>query len=164
MRPYFCDDSVWDEFKKEAASWEGTPYRHFQGAKGFGADCTMFIGKVFVAVGILTNLTYEYYSRDWHVNTDKPIVENSIHENFNLNVTNKKLSFKKILYSRDDYVRGDILLLHTVKSSLSNHASIFWDKEDIMLHSINFAGVEFTHYGKWWRRHTRYKVRLFIED
>ena len=28
---------------------------------------------------------------------------------------------------------------------------------------INHAGVELTHYVRWWKRHTRYKIRLFQE-
>lgn len=162
LRPYFCDNERWEKFKEELLSWEGTPYAHYQKAKGYGADCTMFIGQCFVNVGILYKLTYDYYSRDWHEHTDNPIVENSIHRNFNENLVNKNLSFKKVLYSKDDFVRGDFILIATVKQSLSNHCSIQLE-ENKMIHSINHAGVEVTHYVKWWRRHTRYKIRLFEE-
>ena len=164
MRPYFCDNESWRQFKEEALSWEGTPYRHYQAAKKYGADCTMFIGAVYVAVGILKKISYEYYSRDWHLNTDNPVVENAIQENFNLNVSDPKLSFKKILCDNNDWVRGDIALIHTVKASLANHASILWEDNDTMLHCINHHGVCMTQYNKWWKRHTRYKIRLFIED
>ena len=161
--PYFCNQQNWDKFKKELLSWEGTPYRHFQKAKGYGADCTMFIGQAYVNVGILSGLDYDYYSRDWHMHTDNPVVEDSIHRNFNKNVAIPNLSFKKILNNHLDYVRGDFVLIATVKNSLSNHCSIMWDDNERMIHSINHAGVELTHYVRWWKRHTRYKIRLFQE-
>lgn len=161
--PYFCNDDNWDKFKKELISWVGTPYRHFQKAKGYGADCTMFIGQAYVNVGILSGLDYEYYSKDWHLHTDNPIVEDSIHINFNKNVVVKGLSFKKVLNNHFDFVRGDFILISTVKGSLSNHCSIMWDDGERMIHSINHAGVELTHYVRWWKRHTRYKIRLFQE-
>lgn len=161
--PYFCNNKNWDTFSKECLSWEGTPYYHMQMVKGHGADCTMFIGGVFIAVGILDKVDYEYYSMDWHVHTDQPVVENSIRDNFNANVSDKKLSFKKVLNSKDDWVRGDILLIGTEKNSLSNHAGILWDDGERMFHSINGHGVCFAFYVRWWRRHTRYKIRLFEE-
>lgn len=162
LRPYFCNNTNWEKFRDELLSWVGTPYAHLQRAKGYGADCTMFIGQSYVNIGLLKGLTYTYYSRDWHEHTDNPIVENSIHTNFNENLLIKGLSFKKILYSENDYVRGDFILIATVKKSLSNHCSILLDKEK-MIHSINHAGVEVTHYVRWWKRHTRYKIRLFEE-
>jgi cell wall-associated NlpC family hydrolase len=161
--PYFCNQDNWDKFKEELLSWEGTPYRHFQKAKGYGADCTMFIGQAYVNVGILKGLDYEYYSKDWHLHTDNPIVEDSIHRNFNKNVAIPNLSFKKVLNNHLDYVRGDFILIATVKGTLSNHCSVMWDDNEQMIHSINNAGVELTHYVKWWKRHTRYKIRLFQE-
>lgn len=160
--PYFCNTSVWETFKKECLSWEGTPYRHLQKAKGYGADCTMFIGSVFVNTGVLKKIDYDYYSLDWHMHTDEPIVENAIRDNFNKNVADPTLRFMKVLNVAGDYVRGDVLLISTVKGSLSNHAAIFWD-DGRMYHSINHEGVCFAHYVRWWRRHTRYKVRLFRE-
>jgi len=163
LRPYFCNNDHWYKFKEELVSWIGTPYAHLQRAKGYGADCTMFIGQSYVNIGILSELTYEYYSRDWHEHTDNPIVEDSIHKNFNQNVIDKNLSFKKILCTDGDYVRGDFILIATVKQSLSNHCSIMLDDGQRMIHSINHAGVEITHYVRWWRRHTRYKIRLFEE-
>lgn len=161
--PYFCVEDNWKPFKEELLSWIGTPYRHFQKAKGYGADCTMFIGSCFVNVGILGGLDYEYYSKDWHLHTDNPIVEDAIHNNFNKNVKIPNLSFKKIFNNHNDFVRGDFILIATVKNSLSNHCAIMLDDGDKMIHSINHAGVEITHYVKWWKRHTRYKIRLFQE-
>ena len=162
LKPYFCCNDRWDKFRSELLSWVGTPYAHMQRAKGYGADCTMFIGQCFVDCGILNDLTYEYYSRDWFQHTDDPIVEEAIYKNFNENLKIENLVFKKILSSYNDFVRGDFVLIGTVKQSLSNHGAILLDSEK-MIHSINHAGVEVTHYVKWWRRHTRYKMRLYEE-
>ena len=161
--PYFCNPDNWNKFKEELLSSEGTPYRHFQRAKGYGADCTMFIGQAYVNIGLLKELTYDYYSKDWHLHTNNPIVEDSIHRNFNENIIDKRLSFKKILYTENDYIRGDFILIATVKNSLSNHCSIMWDDGKRIIQSINHAGVELTHYVRCWKRHTRYKIRLFQE-
>lgn len=163
LKPYFCNNENWNKFSEELASWIGTPYRHYQRAKGYGADCTMFIASCLINVGILTKIDYEYYSKDWHNHTDDPIVENGISRNFNTNISSKKLKFLKVLKNNDDWVRGDIVLIWTVKPTLSNHCSVLWGDGNTMIHSINHAGVEFTHYVKWWRRHTRYKLRLFEE-
>ena len=161
--PYFCNQENWNTFKNELLSWEGTPYRHFQKAKGYGADCTMFVASALINIGILTKIDYEYYSKDWHSHTDDPIVENGISKNFSKNIASKDLKFLKVLQNKNDFVRGDIALIWTVKSSLSNHCSVLWDSDDKMIHSINHSGVEITHYVKWWKRHTRYKLRLFQE-
>jgi len=163
LRPYFCNQKNWENFKAEILSWVGTPYRHLQKAKGYGADCTMFAGQCFVNVGVLDKLTYEYYSKDWHIHTDDPLVENSIHLNLNENLIDKKMVFKKIFNAHDHYVRGDCVLMGLAKPHISNHCSILLDDGEKMIHCINNAGVEVTHYVKWWKRHTRYKIRLFEE-
>ena len=163
LRPYFCNPDNWNRYKEELLSWIGTPYRHYQKAKGYGADCTMFIAASLVNIGVLSKITYEYYSKDWHVNTDEPVVENGIAQNFNENASADNLKFLKVLKNNDDYVRGDIVLIWTVKPCLSNHCSVIWDDHKQMIHSINHAGVELTNYVRWWKRHTRYKLRLFEE-
>ena len=160
--PYFCDDAVWNSFRNELFSWRGTPYRHFQRTKGYGADCTMFVGQVYVDMGILHNLTYEYYSKDWHLHTKDPIVEDSIIENFNKNVTNTSLSFKRILRTDGDWVRGDFLLMALVHPYIANHMAILFE-EDKMIHAHQRKGVVDDFYTNSWRRRTKYKVRIFKE-
>ena len=164
IKPYFCDDNNWNVFRNELESWKGTPYRHFQKAKGYGADCTMFLGACFVNVGVLSDLSYEYYSKDWHLNSNTEIVERWIYENICNNVTDKSLKFKKLLIVKDDFIRGDFLLISTSPTGVANHCAVIVDKNNSkMIHSINNRGVCEAHYNSWWKRHTKYKMRLFKE-
>lgn len=160
--PYYCNDDNWKKMKEEMFSWLGTPCVHFQRAKGYGVDCTMFVGQCLVNVGVLRKLSYEYYSSDWHEHTESSYVEDGIYLNFRENTAIENLSFKKILYAKDDHVRGDILLFSTTKKNISNHCAVDIGNDE-MIHSINHAGVVKTQYVNWWRRHTRYRIRLFEE-
>ena len=164
MKPYFCDEHRWNVFLEEMESWYGTPYRHLQRAKGVGADCTMFFGQALINVGILSEISYDYYPRDWHCNTDDPIVENSILDNFNKHVTDPSLSFIKIFNTGGDWVRGDILLMWTIKKSLSNHLGILLPGGERMIHASTNRGVENGFYTKSWVKRTRYKIRLICEE
>ena len=161
--PYFCDPAAWDSFRVELFSWMGTPYRHFQRTKGYGADCTMFVGQVYVDMGILSGLTYDYYSRDWHLHTNETIVEDSILENFNKNVVDKSLSFKRVLRCDEDWVRGDFLLIAMVNVNIANHMAILLESGDKMIHAHQRKGVVEDFYTSPWRRRTKYKVRIFRE-
>lgn len=162
LKPYFCDNDKWFELREEMESWIGTPYRHYQRAKGYGADCTMFIAACYLKIGLLKEISYDYYSRDWHTHTDNPIVENNISYNFN-KFAKDGVVFKKIFLTSGDFVRGDLVLFWTSKPSLSNHCSILFEDGRKMIHSINHVGVEFTEYFKWWKRHTRYVLRAYQE-
>lgn len=164
MRPYFCNPEHWDKFKQELLSWQGTPYRHFQKAKGYGTDCTLFLGQALVNIGVLKTVSYEYYSKDWNLHTFDPLVERSIMNNFNENLIDKNLRYKKILFSEGNYMRGDCVLISTVQPSLANHCAIMLDDNQRMIHCVNHAGVEITHYVKWWKRHTKCFIRLFEEN
>ena len=161
LRPYFCVNSRWEEFSQELESWLGTPYRHYQKTKGYGADCTMFVAACYQKQGILKGIDYEYYSKDWHLHTDNPIVEDGITLNFDKNAGDG-LRFLRVFPS-EHWVRGDLLLFWTVKPTLTNHCAVLWPDGEKMIHSINHAGVEFTQYFRWWKRHTRYILRIYEE-
>ena len=161
--PYFCDDDNWNRFYAELSTWLGTPYVHYQKTKGYGVDCTMLAGQVMVDVGILDKLSYEYYSKDWHLHTKDPIVENSIVLNMNSNVSDTSLVLKKILRNDGDWVRGDFLLMGVVSPDISNHMAILLDNGEKMIHAFGKRGVIEDFYSIPWRKRTRYKVRLYKE-
>ncbi len=161
LRPYFCENKRWEEFSQELESWLGTPYRHYQKTKGYGADCTMFVASCYQKQGILKGIDYEYYSKDWHLNTDNPIVEDGIALNFDRNAA-EGIRFLRVFPS-ENWVRGDLVLFWTVKPTLANHCAVLWPDGEKMIHSINHAGVEFTQYFRWWKRHTRYILRIYEE-
>lgn len=160
LKPYFCDPESWSVFSKECLSWEGTPYYHLQMAKGFGADCTLFIAGVFLNIGILKKIDREYYSKDWFITNNTPLIENAMVSNVKNNISDKRFQFKEILNVCDDFIRGDLLMITTEKPAITNHVGILWD-DGRMIHCINGRGVEFSFYGRWWQKHTKYKVRLF---
>ena len=123
----------------------------------------MFVGQVYVDMGILSALTYEYYSRDWHLHTNDTVVEDSIIENFNNNVTDKSLSFKRVLRSDGDLVRGDFLLMAMVNKNIANHMAILLESVDKMIHAHQRKCVVEDFYTSPWQRRTKYKVRIFQE-
>ena len=161
--PYFCDDNNWNAFYSELSTWIGTPYVHYQKTKGYGVDCTMLAGQVMVDVGILKELSYEYYSKDWHLHTKEPIVENSIVINMNNNVTDNSLVLKKILRNDADWIRGDFLLMGVVSPDISNHMAILLENGTKMIHAFGKRGVMEDFYSTPWKKRTRYKVRLYKE-
>ena len=163
IKPYFCNPENWSSFSKECSSWEGTPYYHLQMAKGFGADCTLFIAGVFLNVGIISKVDREYYSKDWFIVKDVPLIENAVVSNLRNNVVDSRLHFKEVLNVEGDFVRGDLLLITTERPIIANHIGILWDNGK-MIHCINGRGVEFSFYGRWWQKHTKYKIRLFEGD
>jgi len=56
---------------KEAETWLRTPFHHLQRCKGAGVDCGQFLLGVYHNVGIMPNITTEYYPRDFHLHRDR---------------------------------------------------------------------------------------------
>ena len=155
MTPLFEDDRQWDLLLDILKSWEGTPYRHLQMVKGRGADCTLFLGGVFLEAGILKNVEYDYYSRDWHIHTKEELVMDSLMKHLELNVR-KGLSAVKFVSEKINngdmpgLVRGDLLGFSTVLTGVTNHASIYIGGQK-MVHSINGRGVSKVQFGNFWK-------------
>lgn len=55
----------------EAESWLGTPFEHMQRCKGAGVDCGQFLLGVFHNVGLIPDVTTDYYPRDFHLHRDR---------------------------------------------------------------------------------------------
>ena len=64
----------------EALTWQGTPHRHHQKAKGMGADCAMFPLAVFQTVGVIGDVHIPYYSEQWHLHHSKELYLEAITE------------------------------------------------------------------------------------
>ena len=90
-------------------------------------------------------------------------MEDSILENFNKNVVDKSLSFKRVLRCDEDWVRGDFLLIAMVNVNIANHMAILLESGDKMIHAHQRKGVVEDFYTSPWRRRTKYKVRIFRE-
>lgn len=154
MTPLFKDDRQWKVLSGILRSWEGTPYRHLQMVKGRGADCTLFLGGAFLEAGILRDVEYEYYPRDWHIHTMKEFVMDSLVKHLEENVREGLSSLVFISEGNGDdmpaFIRGDLLGFSTVSTGITNHASIYIG-EGRMIHSIIGRGVSNIKFGNFWK-------------
>ena len=149
MTPYFLNDEVWNKFMPIVESWLETPYRHLTMVKGRGADCTLFIGACWQEAGILTEVTYDYYPRDWHYHTTDELVLDGLYRHFSEHAAP---GFKvERLPKRTKFLRGDMLSFATTAVKVSNHASIYL-ANGYMVHSINRRGVSYFPFGGYWER------------
>lgn len=147
MIEHFSDDATWDAFEREAMSWLGTPYRHCTAVKGRGADCTLWIGSCWVAVGILKKLSYHYYPKDWYVHrVDERILE-GLYSHFREHAV-EGFSIKR--YTPEEQPkRGDVLSLSiNCAERVSNHAALYLGGDKV-LHAAPRQGVIVGPFGHW---------------
>jgi len=155
--PYFKSDTAWRQIQEIIDSWMGTPYKHLQMVKGRGADCTLFIAACWKELGILTEVTFDYYSRDWHIHTKEELVLNGLYRHFADHCHNG-FTIEKLLPTEVKF-RGDMLVFATTKTGVTNHASIYLG-EKMMAHSINQRGVSRFPFGGFWERKIKAIFRI----
>lgn len=165
MISLFENNEQWAVFKEELLSWMGTPYRHLQGAKHYGADCTLFIANAMVNIGLMKKLEYEYYPRDWHQHTQQEFVLEGLYRHTFKD--NMKAGTDVIQLPVDvDLQRGDLLHFATTPQNISNHCSVVLDEFDgrchMTIHSIERRGVSRFPLGRTWKRKMRGVFR-FVE-
>ena len=151
MRPVFESDENWDKMLAIIDSWMGTPYRHLWMVKGRGADCTLFIGAIWLEFGIISKVEHEYYPKEWHIHTKEEKVLNSFFDHWD-KYRNKKYLFETY-FPGEEMMRGDLLTFSTTSQEVTNHASIFLGDTErgvMMCHSINRRGVSYFPYGNFW--------------
>jgi cell wall-associated NlpC family hydrolase len=159
MQPLFSIEEEWLKFKTELEAWEGTPYRHYQKAKKYGADCGLFTGQALVNIGVWTKLSYIYYPRDWQVHGQTPVLENLLFDNFDNNL-NSDYTYEKI--KTKNFLVGDICVMSLVKRSMADHLAIYLGN-DMIIHGLYNNGIFTMDFNKWWKLRTRYVVRIFKE-
>lgn len=157
LTPYFLDEAAWQPMETEAMSWLGTPYRHLGNFKGRGADCTLFIASVLKNIGLLSQLDYNYYPRDWHIHGQEEIVVQYYlaHEKY----LPAGLEFEVTDGLREDHMRGDFVMMTLPPAKVIHHCGIMFG-QNAMIHSINGAGVQLITFKDWWQRHARRTVRI----
>jgi hypothetical protein len=162
MIPVFFDDKIWRVFKAELISWVGTPYRHLQDAKGRGADCALYIARVLKSTGLLVDVVYDYYPKDWHIHTNEEFVLESFNRHIREHLVDGVGAIP--LSKDDDLIRGDVLTFSTTKQNVSNHCAVVLDDYNgrlrRIIHSINNRGVSFFPLGKRWRNRQRSGFRF----
>jgi hypothetical protein len=120
--------------------------------KGRGADCTMFLGAIFLEAGILTKLDLPgYYSRDWHLHTTEELVLEGLINHLKTNLAPGYSALIDRNPNTELVEEGDLLGFKTKRSQCTNHASMFLDtKNNQMINSINRKGVIMTTFGRPW--------------
>lgn len=153
MKSIFEDQNEWAKFKAILTSWLGTPYRHLQHAKGYGADCTLFIGAALVEGGFMEKLSYDFYPKDWNIHTNEELVLDSSHRHFAENMA-PGYFVKEFKPGEYDLQRGDMVAMKTMFSKVTNHAAIIWDDEENMINAVGRQGVCFMQYKPWIKKIT----------
>lgn len=176
MKPFFENNRNFNELLFELKEWEGTPHKHLTMVKGRGADCTLFIGGVWLSLSIVSKIEYDYYPRDWYMheeNRNSEFVLDSFMKHcrehlaegfavdtlaFNQNKGDNPQSYLK---------RGDIVtfnMFSDVGVESSHHAAVWVGdidgKGNRMFHSIKHNGVIESQFGSYWSRKVTNIFRL----
>jgi len=161
--PLFREDAVLaNRFEREARSWLGTPYRHLAREKGIfgGADCTLFIGEVLVAVGLIPCLKYEHYSKDWYKNSNDEMILNYFFQHMESLLPGVTAIMEPPSEVVEEF--GDILTFAMFSNRVTNHASIYLGNKK-MIQSIPRKGVVESWFGPWWSKRQTNIIRFMKE-
>jgi len=73
---FFADEEKLTQLKAVVKDWEDTPYRHWAGVKGKGADCIHFIVRAYEAVQANKgkHIFIPKYSPDWHLHNGQKLL------------------------------------------------------------------------------------------
>lgn len=160
MIPLFKDDAAWAAYETILKSWLGTPYRHMQGCKGRGADCTLFFANALIEAGILTQVDYDYYPRDWHIHTHDELVLNGIYANMQKNAKPGLRLIKMLLTT--PLLRGDIVCFKLSYTGVTNHAGIMLGNK-MFVHACQGAGVSLQEFDERYGDRLSAILRFFKE-
>ena len=152
--PYYLDNVAWSQMRKIMSSWLGTPYRHCTMVKGRGADCTLFIGACWLEHGVLKDVTWDYYSKDWHIHTQEEKVMDGLYEHFCHHAND---GFMVLRLGKDaPLIRGDLIAFALAKTGVSNHAAVYLgptEQGKLMLHAVQSKGVSTFPLAGYFERH-----------
>ncbi len=118
------------KISKEAKEWIGTPYKHFSSVKGAGADCGLFIMKVYENVGLIVYKQPDFYPLDWAYHRPTGELFERIVASYCVETTEEKAGL------------GDIILYKFGK--VLSHASIIVEDE-MIIHSEVRIGVKLSN-------------------
>ena len=150
VTPLFDNDEEWSRVRRIALEWIGTPYRHLSMVKGRGADCTLFLGGVLLEAGILKEIKYDYYSRDWHIHTKEEFVKESWIKHLSKSCRDDVRGITIYDAKPESVLRGDILGFSTTKMGVTNHSTLYLG-DGMMIQSINRKMVHETRFGNYWK-------------
>lgn len=162
--PAFLDEELRKRSYKSILSWHGTPYGHLVCVKGRGADCTMIVGALCIEAGILKKMEYDYYPREWHMNTTREWVIESLYRHLTGNVRKGyAVEWRRERVPQEEFRYGDLLTFKTTKMNVSNHCGIWVDQGMNFFNSILSRGCCFLTYGSFWDKRLTGMLRVYKE-
>lgn len=84
MKGFFEEKENLRYLQSEIAEWKNTPYKHWTGVKGKGADCIHFIVEVYKEVGATKGraIVIPKYPYDWHLHNGEKLLVDGIRKQF----------------------------------------------------------------------------------
>lgn len=139
---FFEDIEKQKELEKVLKSWLNTPYRHWCGVKGLGADCIHFVIRVLEEVKFFQHpVKIPRYDKDWHLHRgDELLLRGIIGSN----------RFKDI--SDQEPINGDLILFQYGRAV--SHVAIYYNLG--LYQSFNRYGVRCFNWRdvNWYKRKT----------
>ena len=118
----------------------------------------MLIGKTLVNLGILKDLNYDYYPKDWWLHTDKQIILDYVEKHRKL--LKNGFDFQEIDFNKENLLEGDYLGFSLLnKKGIINHSGIYLGNDEF-IHSTPKRGVCIEKLTNYWKRHLRLVIRL----
>ena len=141
---FFDDPERRAELGRELAAWEGTPFRHWSGVKGRGADCIHFVARILEHFG-LGPFRIKKYAKDWHLHRANELLLEGITE---------QLDHVKV---RPAEIQDGDIVLYQFGRALS-HGGIYFQGD--VFQAVTGAGVvRLAWEDRQWRRRVRKILR-----
>ena len=148
MKYFFEPIERQQKLRQILQSWLGTPYRHWAGIKGLGADCIHFVARVLEEMG-LGPFSIPRYPKDWHLNrSDELLLEGIL----------RHLRVEDVGFESPE--NGDIILFRFGKAA--SHSAIYCDGR--IYQAVTDIGVERTDWhDRMWHKRKAYGFRILDE-
>lgn len=128
MAYYFDSKERQEELFRVLESWRvpKTPYRHWCGVKGKGADCLHFMVRVLEETKAIAPIKIPRYVNDWHEHNSEEVLLGVLRGHP-----------KTVEVCKDDLVNGDVKVYHFGK--VCSHVAIYFD--GLVYQAVNGVGV-----------------------
>jgi len=152
MTGFFDSEERQASLKTVLDSWLGTPWRHWAGMKGAGADCIHFVVRVLEETGAVDRryLAIPHYAADWHVHRDRELLLEGLRKIPNL-----------VEVGIEEPQNGDLILFKFYKAT--SHAGFYFDGR--LYHSVMNIGVIASPWTeRIWHKHRSHGFRVMEEE
>jgi len=128
MKKVFENTLLKENLNREIKSWLETPYCHWGNKKGIGADCSLFILKIFQDIGIINDFTIPYRDRVWSKYGTEEVLLQKIEE---IRIKYIKMNYYLLQIFEKTFFFGDLLTFSS-RDRLTDHMAIYIDKGEIV--------------------------------